>query len=259
MIFDSHCHIDTEKFDRDRAAVIDRAHESGVRRMIVIGAGSGVDACRRGVGLAKEVDQMWASVGIHPHNAGTAEPWMMEVIEELCAEPEVVAIGETGLDYYYTYSTPQEQQKSFREFIRLALKVDLPLILHVRDAHEDARRILDEEGAAKVGGVVHCFTGTPDDAEKYVEMGFHLGIPGIVTFRRPGSLPKVVEDTPLDRILVETDSPFLAPTPYRGKRNEPAYVVHVVEKIAEIRELPVDEVARITTENTNRLFGLPAA
>lgn len=258
MIVDTHCHLDNERFDNDREAVIERAVEAGVGRILLIGAGATLDNCRAAVRMAEERPELfWACIGIHPHNAGRCEDWMLEVIEELCENEKVVGLGETGLDYYYEYSTPEEQQGLFRKFLALARRTSKPVVLHIRDSHADAQRILGEEGIDEIGGVVHCFSGSRRDAEIYLELGLHLGIPGIVTFRRPGDLPKIVEDTPLDRLLLETDSPFLAPTPYRGKRNEPAYLGYIVEKVAEVRELSVEEVSRIISENAARLFGFP--
>lgn len=258
MIVDSHCHIDTSRFDGDREAVIARAAEAGVERLIVIGAGADLDNCRSAIALAESHSNVWATVGIHPHDASICDEEVYETIRRLAAHERVVAIGETGLDYHYDHSPRDVQQEAFRRFIHMAREVGLPRTLHIRDAHEDARRILREEDAGALGGVVHCFTGTADDARAYVEMGFHLGITGIVTFKKSGDLPEVVRDTPLERLLVETDSPYLAPAPHRGKRNEPAWVTRVVDAIADLRGQPVDTIALSTTANCNRLFTLPA-
>ena len=258
MIIDSHCHIDTARFDEDRSDVLSRAAEAGISRMIVIGAGAGLEDCDRALALVGRHDQLWASVGVHPHHASACDEATLAGVDERLSHPKVVAIGETGLDYYYETSSREAQRDAFRRFIRLGRAHALPLVLHIRDAHEDAKAILAEEGAGKLEGVVHCFTGTSQDAEDYLALGLHLGITGIVTFKRAGDLPDVVAAAPLERLLVETDSPYLAPHPHRGKRNEPAYVARVVETIATIRNATVEAIASTTTTNANRLFSLPS-
>lgn len=256
MIIDSHCHIDTPRFDDDRAAVLDRAEEAGISKMVVIGAGASLTDCDRALNLVEHHDTLWATVGVHPHHASACDEATLAGVAQRTQHPRVVAIGETGLDYYYDTSPRDLQREAFRRFVQMAREANLPLILHIRDAHEDAKTILREEGAGEVGGVVHCFTGSSQDAEDYLALGFHLGITGIVTFKRAGDLPEVVASAPLDRLLVETDSPYLAPHPHRGKRNEPAFVTRVVETIATIRGTSVDAVATATTNNANRLFSL---
>jgi len=272
VIIDSHCHIDTAGFDEDRSEVLERAAKAGISTMIVIGAGAGLADCDRALALVREHDQLRATVGVHPHHASTCDAATLAGVAERARDPQVVAIGETGLDYYYDTSPQDVQREAFRRFVQMGRERALPLILHIRDgegsrplpdlgpggrgAHEDAKAILREEGASEVGGVVHCFTGTPQDAEDYLALGFHLGITGIVTFGRAGDLPEVVASAPLDRLLVETDSPFLAPHPHRGKRNEPAHVARVVERIAAIRGTSVAAIAAATTDNANRLFSL---
>ena len=258
MIIDSHCHIDTDRFDADRDAVLMRAAEAGVSRMIVIGAGGGLSDCDRATALVAAHDHLWMTLGVHPHHASACDDATLQAISEASKTPKVIAIGETGLDYFYDTSPREAQQNAFRAFVRMARERSLPLVLHVRDAHNDAIALLEQEDASEVGGVVHCFTGTRADAERYLALGFHLGITGIVTFKRAGEVPDVVAQAPLERLLVETDSPFLAPHPHRGRRNEPAFVSRVVAAIAAIRDLPFDVVARVTTENANRLFSLPS-
>ncbi|MGB0588523.1 MAG: TatD family hydrolase [Myxococcota bacterium] len=256
MITDSHCHIDTERFDEDRDAVIARAAEAEVSQMIVIGAGGALSDCDRALELVRQHDHLWASVGVHPHHADACDAETLRAISERAKDPKVVAIGETGLDFFYDTSPRDAQREAFRQFIRMGRDRALPLVLHIRDAHEEAKAILAEEHAHEVGGVVHCFTGTEQDARDYLELGFHLGITGILTFKRAGDLPAVVKDAPLDRLLVETDSPYLAPHPHRGTRNEPAFVAKVVEAIAAIRNASIETIANHTTENANRLFSL---
>ena len=258
MITDSHCHIDTDRFDEDRDAVLSRAADAQVSQMVVIGAGGALSDCDRALELVRQHGNLWATVGIHPHHANACDSTTLSEISERAQDPKVVAIGETGLDYFYDTSPREAQRDAFRQFIRMGKERALPLILHIRDAHEEAKAILAEERADEIGGVVHCFTGTAQDARDYLDLGFHLGITGIVTFKRAGDLPEVVKDAPLDRLLVETDSPYLAPHPYRGKRNEPAFVAKVVEAIATIRNTPIETIAKHTTENANRLFSLPS-
>lgn len=256
MIVDSHCHIDTPQFDDDRGDMLARAAEAGISTMIVIGAGAGLADCDRAMDLVGRHDGLWATVGVHPHHASACDEATLTGVAERARHPRVVAIGETGLDYHYDTSPRDVQREAFRRFVQMGRQEELPLILHIRDAHEDAKAILRDEGAEDIGGVVHCFTGTSQDAEDYLALGFHLGITGIVTFQRAGELPAVVASAPLNRLLVETDSPFLAPHPHRGKRNEPAFVTRVVETIAAIRGTSVDAVAAATTDNANRLFSL---
>ena len=258
MIIDSHCHIDTERFDEDRDAVLERAQRADVSQMIVIGAGGTLGDCDRALGLVEDHPNLWASVGIHPHHADACDPSVLAQIAERAKHPKVVAIGETGLDFYYETSSNEMQIEAFRAFLNMAKDHALPLVLHIRDAHEEAKAILREESAGEVGGVVHCFTGSAQDAKDYLDLGFHLGVTGIVTFKRAGDLPEVVRDAPLERLLVETDSPYLAPRPHRGQRNEPAFVTRVVETIAAIRERSPEDIARATTMNAKSLFSLPS-
>lgn len=257
MIIDSHCHIDGERFEADREEVIQRAREADVRRMIVIGSGEGLADCHSALELVERYEGIWGTVGVHPHDARRADEETLATIDRLARRDDVVAIGETGLDYHYDHSPREVQQEVFRRFLRMARAHEMPVTLHIRSGHEDAIRILREEGPEGWRGVVHCFTGSRDDADAYLDMGLHLGLTGIVTFKNAGDVAVVAREVPLERLLVETDSPFMAPVPYRGKRNEPSYVTRVVARIAELRELDEDEVARQTTANTERLFGLP--
>jgi len=258
VIIDSHCHIDTEGFDADRHEVMARAKAAGVNQMIVIGAGGSLEHCERALSLVNAHPHLWATIGIHPHHAGACDEETLEAISKRAKEPKVIAIGETGLDFYYDSAPREAQVKAFRAFIRMAHRHQLPLVLHIRDAHSEAKRILREERAHEVGAVVHCFTGSKQDAQDYLDMGLHLGVTGILTFKRAGDLPEVVKEAPLERLLVETDSPYLAPTPYRGQRNEPAFVAKVVESIAAIRETSPEAIATITSNNAKRLFSLPS-
>ena len=254
MLIDTHCHLDTDRFDPDRAAVIARARQAGVARMITIGCD--VANSERALGLACTHRDLFAAVGVHPHEAGKVAPDFIDAIERLSAHPRAVAIGECGLDYYYDNAPRTAQREVFVAQVRLATRVDLPLVIHVRDAWDDLLTLLRAETLRKVPGVIHCFTGTSEQAKAALELGFYLSIPGIVTFSKPGDVAAVAQSAPLDRLLIETDSPFLAPKPHRGKRNEPAYVRHVAEKVAELRNMPLDDVITATGENATRLFGI---
>jgi TatD DNase family protein len=252
MLIDSHCHLDSARFDDDRASMIARARESGVMRMMTIGCS--VENSERALGLAKAHRDVFCSVGVHPHEAEGATPDFIDSLRALARHPKVRAIGECGLDYYYDHSPRDVQQRVFRAQITLARELAMPLVIHVRDAWDDCLRILDDEKAERV--LIHCFTGTRENAESSIARGYMLSIPGVVTFKDPGALHDVVKTAPLDRLLVETDSPFLSPMPHRGKRNEPAFVRHVAEKVAELRSMPVDEVVHATGTNAMRFFSL---
>jgi TatD DNase family protein len=256
-LIDSHCHLDQDAFDDDRAAVIARARAAGVGRMITVGAGGPLASNRAAVALAEEDPEIFAAVAVHPHDASDITDDTWDELRRLWAHPKVVAVGETGLDYYYEHSPAEVQQRHLRRFVREAGGAGLPLVIHCRDAFPDLLRIFAEEDAAAVGGVIHCFSGSPEEAEACLALGFALSFSGIVTFKTADRLREVVRRTPLDRILIETDAPFLAPIPHRGKRNEPALVRSVADEIARVLGLDLAEVARLTTANTERAFRLP--
>lgn len=251
---DSHAHLDFPQFDRDRAQVMERAWRAGV--VAVVNPGADLASSRRACDLAAREERVWAAVGIHPHDAGQ---WAgaAEEIRRLARGPRVVAIGETGLDYYRMLSPAPVQQEAFAGHIALARELGLPLILHCRDAYPDMMEILRREKAGEVGGVLHCFSGDEEAARRALNMGFHLGFAGPVTFANAHNLRRVLRVVPLDRLLVETDCPYLAPEPWRGKRNEPAFVARVAEAVAQAKGVPPDRLASITTENARRLFRLP--
>lgn len=255
-LIDSHCHLDEERFATDRDAVIARAEAAGVGCMITIGASGGMQANHDAVALAQRHASIFATVGIHPHEASTVTPAVIDEITRLARTPRVVAIGETGLDYYYDNSPRPAQRDAFRQFVALARQLRLPLVVHLRDAYDDAVTILRDERAAEVGGVIHCFSGDRAVAPAFLDLGFHLSFSGIVTFKKAEELRAVVRMTPADRLLVETDAPFLAPVPHRGQRNEPAYMVFTAAAIAAERRQPIEELAALTRTNTERLFGL---
>jgi len=260
---DSHAHIDGDAFAEDRDACLARARAAGVREIVVIGATGGLAEAERAVHLAETDPDLWATVGIHPHDVGAMEPGWWDALAELARHPRVVGIGETGLDYYYDHSPRELQGQAFARFIAMAQEVGKPVVCHIRDAHEEARAILEAAWTerARIGCVIHCFTGTPEDAEAYAAMGCHVSFSGIVTFKGAKCDPirEAVRRVPLDRLLIETDCPYLAPQPWRGKRNEPAYVVHTAEVVAREAGLPLADLAARTTENARAFFSLTGA
>ena len=256
-LIDSHCHLDQPAFDDDRGAVIARARAHGVRRLVTIGAGGTLHSNHAAVALAESDPDIFAAVAVHPHDAKEIRDDTWDELRRLWAHPKVVAVGETGLDYYYGHSPAETQRAHLRRFIREAGRAALPLVIHCRDAFPDLLAIFAEEDAAAVGGIIHCFSGTAAEAESCLALGFTLSFSGIVTFKNADALRAVVRATPRDRILIETDAPFLAPVPHRGKRNEPAMVRYVAEEVARTTGMPLDEVARLTVSNTERAFRLP--
>ncbi|MBI3805624.1 MAG: TatD family hydrolase [Nitrospirae bacterium] len=260
MLIDTHNHMADPEFDADREAVIQRALDAGVRKMILIG--TDLPSSQRAVDLAERHPFLWATVGLHPHEAKRLDPPLLEALETLAGHPKVVGLGETGLDYFYHHSTPEEQRRAFIEQIRLAKRKRLPLVIHTRDAWEETFQILEEEGgrahAADVGAVFHCFTGDPPIAARAAALGFYLSFSGIMTFPKAIPLQQAAAAADLSRIVIETDAPYLAPQGYRGKRNEPAYVRAVAEKIAQLRNQPFEMIAEATSANAERLFKLPA-
>jgi TatD DNase family protein len=255
-LIDSHCHLDEARFDADREQVIARALAAGVTRMVTIGASGGVQANYDATAIAARHDGIFATVGIHPHEASMVSPEVIEELGRLARAPKVVAIGETGLDYYYDHSPRPVQCEVFRQFIQLARMLRLPIVVHLRDAYEEALTILREESATEVGGVIHCFSGDRAQAKSFLDLAFDISFSGVVTFKNADELRAVVRMVPADRFLVETDAPYLAPIPYRGKRNEPAYVVHTAAAVAEARGQALEEIAAMSRTNTERRFKL---
>jgi TatD DNase family protein len=255
MLIDSHAHVDGPEFDADRAEVLARARAAGVRRMVVIGAVGTPDSAERAVALAEQDPEIWATVATHPHDAAQMTPEWWAVHERLARHPRVVAIGETGLDYFYDHSPPAAQKDAFARFLELARAADKPVVCHIRDAHDDARAILDAGGVRDC--IIHCFTGTPDDARAYAERGYYVSFSGIVTYKNAQALRDAVPCVPRDRLLIETDCPYLAPIPKRGKRNEPSFITHTAEVVARCAGMDFEELARITTANACRVFRLP--
>jgi TatD DNase family protein len=257
-LIDSHCHIDMPQFDADRDAVVARARAAGVETMLVVG-GVDEDAGHRRALAAAEQFGLPASAGVHPHEARLATPATYDELRGLAREKRIAAIGEIGLDFHYDHSPREVQQEVLRAQIRLARDVGLPVIIHTREADDMTAALLEEEGAREVGGVIHCFTGGHDLARRALALGFYVSFSGIAAFPRSDTIQQVARTVPLDRLLVETDSPFLAPPPHRGKRNEPAFVVEVARKVAALREIPVDDVGRASVANFRALFRAASA
>ncbi|MBT9142708.1 MAG: D-aminoacyl-tRNA deacylase [Dehalococcoidia bacterium] len=253
-LIDTHAHLTDNRFAHDLDEVLLRAEESGVRAMINVGYD--LSSSRRCVALASKSEMFFAAVGIHPHEAAKVGEQALARLRQLALGGNVVALGEMGLDYYYNHSPRNLQQELFRRQIRLAKSLSLPIIVHDRDAHEDVLTILGEEGAETVGGVLHCFSGNLNFAARCLNLGFHISLAGPVTFSNSKDLAAVAEFIPSDRLLLETDAPYLAPVPYRGKRNEPAYLLAVAEKVATLRRTTVKELSDCTTENAKKLFKL---
>ena len=259
MLFDSHAHVDGPEFDADRDEVLARARAAGVQRIVVIGAVGDVASAERAVALAERDPDVWATVATHPHDVAQMTPAWWEVHERLSAHPRVVAIGETGLDYYYNHSPHDVQRAAFASFIELARRAGKPVVCHIRDAHEGARAILTAGRAVELGCVVHCFTGTPDDARAYAAMGCYVSFSGIVTYKTAQGIRDSVALVPRERLLIETDCPYLAPIPKRGKRNEPAFIEHTARVVASCAGMDFNDLAALTAANAARVFRLTPA
>lgn len=254
MIFESHAHYDDEQFGPDRESVLKKVRDAGVG--CIINAASNMNSSRYSLEMAKSHEIVYSSVGVHPHDVQEMKESDLEILLAMTAFPKVVAIGEIGLDYYYDTAPREIQKLWFREQIKLAVELELPVIIHSREAAQDTFDLLMEGNAQSVGGVIHCFSGSVEMAKRYVDLGYYIGIGGVVTFKNAKKTIEVVEAIPLDKILVETDSPYLAPVPYRGKRNDSSYLPEIIAKIAEIKGLTPQEVEDATWENGKRLFGL---
>jgi TatD DNase family protein len=250
-LVDSHCHLDDEKFVADFDAVVERALAAGVTRMLAIGTGSGPPDLEAGVRLADAHPFFYASVGVHPHDAAKAEPSTFAHLRRLLAHPKVLAVGEIGLDYHYDFSPREVQREVFREQLRLAAEAEKPVVIHTREAWEDTLAILDAARPHTL--IMHCFTGGPEEAQQALDRGFYLSFGGVLTFPKAENVRQAARLTPDDRLLVETDAPYLAPVPHRGKRNEPSFLVDTVRRLAEIRGVTAEELAHLTTGNFERI------
>jgi len=252
MLIDSHAHLDDKRFDDDRNEIIKNLESNGVQ--LVINPGADIPSSIKSLSLAEEYLNIYAAVGVHPHEVQAMDHNSIETLRSLAKNNKVVAIGEIGLDYYYDFSPRDLQKKWFREQIRLAKELKLPIIVHDRDAHEDIYNIIKEELDDNLTGVLHCYSGNIQMAREYIKMGFYLSFGGPVTFKNAKTPKEVVKEIPLSSLLIETDSPYLTPEPHRGKRNEPLYVRHVATTIAYLKEISYEEVVKRTGENTKKLF-----
>jgi len=266
MFVDSHCHLDGPKFAADRDAVIARAHEAGLVAMLCIGNGDGLENIECAIPFAEQHDWIWATIGVHPHEARLANAAAWQKMEKLARHPRVIAWGEIGLDYHYDHSPREVQQRVFVEQLELARAAKKPIVIHCRNtqnstnAWDDLLRLLREHWAGSgLGGVMHCFGGSVEDARASLDLGFVLSFAGNITYPKAENIRAAAALVPLDRFFIETDSPYLAPIPHRGKRNEPAFVVEVARQIAALREISREEAGRLAVENFFRFFGLPIA
>ncbi len=250
MLIDSHAHL--VSLEEDLGDILKRAKENEVEKIVSIS--SDIPSTQSTIELSNQYSHVFATTGVHPHNADKMNDEVRDRIDHFATHDRVVAIGETGLDYFYVNSEKDVQINSFTEQIKISHKHNLPIIIHVRDAHADMVRILSEENLADPPGVIHCFTGDYDLAKKYLDLGFYISFSGIVTFNRSEELRDVARQIPAERILIETDSPYLAPVPHRGKPNEPSFVKHVAETVAEVRRISLKELAELTKANAERLF-----
>lgn len=255
-IMDTHCHLDMISSEDDLTTTVTRAVASGVSPIITVGID--LESSRKAIQLAGKYDSVYATVGIHPHNVQKLEERTYDDLEKLCRAPKVVAYGEIGLDYVKQYAQKDIQLQHYARQVELARKIRLPLVIHDREAHDDILHILHKKGPFSAGGVMHCFSGDWYFAKKVLDLGFLISIPGVVTFNKAYVLQEVAQKVPLDRLLLETDAPFLTPEPWRGKKNFPEYVLYTARKIAGLRGLSLEALASITTENAMQLFNISA-
>lgn len=263
-LIDTHCHINFERYDEDRDAVIQRAADVGVTR--IINPAIDIPTSHAGIRLTQQYDGMFCSVGIHPNSTADFTPNVINELEALAPTPKVIAIGEIGLDYHWDKSPKSVQKRAFEAQLELAAKLELPVIIHNREASDDVMDILEAwvngglpDAIKDRPGVMHSFSAPPQTAERALAIGFYLGFTGPITYKNADDLRAIARTLPQDRILVETDGPFLTPHPYRGKRNEPAYVVHVADRLASLHQMTTEQMAQITTQNAERLFRLTTA
>jgi TatD DNase family protein len=257
MLIDTHCHLDAEYFPEGEDETLARARSAGVTGFVCIGVGS-LEQARSALAIAARRPDVWATVGVHPHDAAACDDALHSELSRLGGEPRVVAIGEIGLDFHYDHSPREQQAEVFRRFVQLARQLKKPIVVHTRSAPEQTLQILAEERAQDVGGLIHCFSENKAFAERALDLGFYLSFSGIVTFKRSVEIQEVAAWAPAERILVETDSPYLAPVPVRGKRCEPAYVLHTARFVAGLRGVPVEQLAEQTSQNAQRLLGVSA-
>lgn len=255
QLFDSHTHLDADVFAEDRDEIIARARAAGVDYMLSVGAGYGIQGATRAIALAEQYPFIWASAGVHPHDA--KEPLQIEQLREYARHPRVVAIGETGLDFYRDWAPREDQYEWFLAQISLALELKKPLIIHSREAGEECLSELEKEGAAAIGGVFHCYAEDASFAARLREINFLVSFPGSITFKNAGSLRQTIKEIPIEQIMLETDAPYMAPVPYRGKRCESSFLIETAKVLAEIKEISLEECAAVTTQNAVKLFSIP--
>jgi len=255
-IIDTHCHLADPKLYGDLDGVLQRAADAGIDAIVSVGAISSIETDRRTVEIAERHPHIYAAIGVHPHDAKECDADRISALRELAQSKRVVAIGESGLDFHYMHSPAEVQEAALRRHLELASELELPISIHCRNAEERLAAIVREVGMPSRGGVIHCFTGNTDAAREFVTLGFHISFSGIVTFRNAREIQEAAPTVPDDRVMVETDAPYLAPEPYRGKRNEPAYVRRTLEVLAKFRGIDADRLATITSENARRLFRL---
>ena len=254
MIFESHAHYEDERFNEDRKELLESFQEKGIG--YVVNVASSLETVDKTIALTKEYDFIYGTVGVHPEECAKLQELDMERFKQLCELPKIVAVGEIGLDYYWNEPEPEIQKKWFKRQLELAREVKLPVIIHSRDAAKDTLDIMREHKAEEIGGVIHCFSYPVEIAREFVKMGFYIGVGGVVTFKNSKKLKEVVEDTPLDRILLETDCPYMAPVPHRGERNSSLNLVYVAEEIARIKGISYEEVVSVTCENAKKMYGI---
>jgi TatD DNase family protein len=254
-LIDSHCHLDSTEFDADREEVIERALAAGVEHMVAIGTGNGPPDLEAGVRLADKYPAFFATVGIHPHDAAKPSPADYRRMAELLTHPRVVAVGEIGLDYHYDFAPREAQKSAFIEQMSMAASARKPIVIHTREAWDDTVALLEKHWTPHgIGGIMHCFSGSPAEAQRALDLGFYLSFGGILTFPKATQVHEAAKAAPRDRILLETDAPYLAPVPKRGKRNEPALMVHTAKKLAELRGESLEAISQETSNNFRRLL-----
>ena len=255
-LIDAHCHLEAGYFGAELPQVMQRARAVGVEAFVAVGASGVLEGAHEACALSQATPDVFASIGIHPCEVHQASQQDMDELATMLLQPKVVSLGEVGLDYYHDASTKGVQQKRFKEFVQMAQKCAVPLMLHIRDAHDDCLALLDACGLPPQGAMIHCFTAGPEVAQAYLDRGLYLSIPGVVTFKNARELQAAVPLIPADRLLVETDSPYLAPVPKRGKQNEPAFVRHTAQAVADLRQEPYGPLAQRCADNARRFFGL---
>ncbi|HVA79954.1 MAG TPA: TatD family hydrolase [Candidatus Binataceae bacterium] len=258
-LIDTHCHLADPKLDADLDAVLERARTAEITQIVSVGAIGSIECDRRTVEIAERHEHIFAAIGVHPHDAKDCTPARIAELRELARSNKVVAIGESGLDFHYLHSPAEAQAAALRRHLELAGELEKPIVIHCRDAEDRVVEIIRETATATAGGVIHCFTGNAGAAARFLDLGFHISFSGILTFKSAHQVREAARIVPDDRLMVETDAPYLAPEPYRGKRNEPAFVRRTLEVLAETRAADPDTLAALTVSNATRLFRLPPA